>query len=70
MAALIVSDDAEAILQRPYLVKPHALAAGEAVQQHHRRPVAGIADVDRQVADLDFAHAVSPIMARQEAYES
>src|SRR5579862_2427653 len=46
VAALIVSNDAEAVLQGPDLMKPHALAAGEAVQKHNWRPGAGIADVD------------------------
>ncbi len=62
VAALIVSDDAEAVSQRQNLVKPHSLAAGEAVQQHHGRTVADVADGDSQVADLDFIHAVSPIV--------
>lgn len=65
MSAQIVSDDAEAPPQRPDLVEPHALAAGEAVQQQHRRPGAGIADGNGKIADLDFAHAAVPIGLKQ-----
>ena len=60
MAALIVGDDAEALSQRADLVQPHAFAAGEAVQQHHGRAVAGIGDGDVQVADLDSVHKQCP----------
>jgi hypothetical protein len=34
-------------------VEPHALAAGETMQQNDRRPVANIADGNSQIADLD-----------------
>jgi hypothetical protein len=56
MTAQIVSDDAEAPPQRPDLVKPHALAAGEAMQQHHRRAFADIVDGNGEIADLDSCH--------------
>ena len=50
VAAKIVSDDAEMLSKRARLVKPHSLAAAEAVQQHHRRAVA-VSDTD--VIDSD-----------------
>jgi hypothetical protein len=56
MTAQIVSDDAEAPPQRPDLVEPHAPAAGETVQQHHRRAVPGIADGNGEIADLESVH--------------
>jgi hypothetical protein len=60
MTAQIVSDDAEAPPQRPDLVEPHALAAGETMQQHHRRAGTGVADGNGEiVAEADFAHALS-----------
>jgi hypothetical protein len=65
VATLIASDDAEAFLQRQHLVKPHAPAAGETVQQYHGRTFAGIADGDSQAADLDFFHAVSACPKRK-----
>jgi hypothetical protein len=59
MTAQIVSDDAEMAAQRPDLVEPHALAAGEAMQQHHRWAITGIADGNgKVVAEADFAHAL------------
>ena len=58
VAALIVSDDAEAVSQSQSLVEPHSFAAGETMQQHHGRPVAGVVDGNSQIADLDCTHAV------------
>jgi hypothetical protein len=58
VAALIVSNDAEAVFQSQNLVKPHALAAAETVQQHHRRAGANIADGNGEAADLDFSSAL------------
>jgi hypothetical protein len=60
MAALIVGDDAKALLQRADLVQPHALAAGKAVQQHHGRTITGDADRDVQIADVDPVHGAFP----------
>ena len=44
MAALVVSDDAEALAQGALLMKPHALAAGEAVDEDNRLPRADIVE--------------------------
>src|SRR6202035_5587536 len=62
MTAQIVSDGAETVAQRPDLVEPHALAAGETMQQQHRRAVAGIGYGNAEIADLDFAHRANLIV--------
>ena len=46
VTALIVSDDAEALTQGADLVKPHALAAGEPVDENHRLARADILEAD------------------------
>ena len=56
VAALIVSDDAETLAQGADLVKPHALAAGEAMNKDHRLARAGIVERNPEIAYLDFTH--------------
>src|SRR5262249_32441021 len=59
VAALIVSDDAETLAQGADLMKPHALAAGEAMNEDHRLARAGIVDRNPEIAHLDFTHWLS-----------
>ena len=56
VAALIVSDDAETLAQGADLMKPHALAAGEAMNKDHRLARAGIIERNPEIAHLDFTH--------------
>ena len=56
VAALIVSDDAETLTQDANLVKPHALAAGEAMDEDHRLARADIVERNPEIAHLDFTH--------------
>jgi hypothetical protein len=44
MAALVISDDTEALAQGARLVKPHPLAAGETVDEDHRLARADIVE--------------------------
>ena len=54
--ARVIDDDAIVRAQRPHLVKPHALAAGEAMKQDDRQPASEAAVVDADVANLDACH--------------
>ena len=56
VAALIVSDDAETLAQGADLVKPHALAAGEAMDEDHRLARADIVERNPEIAHLYFRH--------------
>jgi len=58
VAALVIGDDAETAAQGARLVKPHALAAGEAVDKDHRLAGADIVERDCEITDLDFIHCL------------
>jgi hypothetical protein len=56
VASLIVSDNAETLAQGADLVKPHALAAGEAVNEDHRLARPDVVECNPEIAYLDFRH--------------
>jgi hypothetical protein len=56
VAALIVNDDAETLAQGADLVKPHALAAGEAVDEDHWLARADIVERNTEIANLHSTH--------------
>ena len=66
MPALIKDNDAAAPAQRPHLVKPHALATREAVDQDDRQPAPEAAVVDVDVTDGEARHDLSvPLRPRE-----
>ena len=59
MTALVINNDAVVRAQCPHLMKPHALAAGEAMNQHDRQALPDAAVVDADVICREACHDLS-----------